>query len=230
MRQSLMILLGVVTLVGGCATKKYVQQQVQPVSSKVDQAAAQNQQQDAQIHSAQTDIATNKSAISATDEKASTADRRAGEAMNRANEVGQKSDQEISQLRNVIANIDDYKVVDQATVHFGFNRSMLTNDAKQQLDELASKTSSYKRYFVAVEGYTDQTGPASYNLQLSRRRADSVVLYLAGQKMVPFYLIHTIGLGEDNPVAAGRTRADRAQNRRVEVKIFSADGVLSGGN
>ena len=52
-----------------------------------------------------------------------------------------------------------------------------------------------KRYFVAVEGYTDTTGTADYNLQLSRRRADAVVLYLSAQKNVPFYQIRTIGSG-----------------------------------
>jgi OmpA-OmpF porin, OOP family len=223
MRQSyLMIMLGVVTLVGGCATKKYVQQQVQPVNSKVDQAVAKNQQQDTQIQSAQSDIQTNKSAISATDEKASTADRRAGEAMDRANAVGQKEDSDITQLRGVIANIDDYKVADQATVHFAFNRANLTNEDKQMLDQLASKVGSYKRYFVAVEGHTDQVGSAAYNLELSRRRADAVVQYLAVEKMVPFYSIHTIGVGKADLANPANTRAARAENRRVEVKIFSA--------
>jgi OmpA-OmpF porin, OOP family len=230
MRQSyLMILLGVAMLVGGCANKKYVQQTVQPVQSKGDQVAAHDTQQDSQVQSAQQDIQANKSAISATDEKASTADRRAGEAMDRANAVGQKADQDISQLRGVIANIDDYKVVDQATVHFAFNRAVLSHDDMQQLDDLASKSGSYKRYFVAVEGHADQVGGAAYNLQLSQRRAEAVVQYLAVQKMVPFYMIHTIGVGKQDLADPANTRAARAENRRVVVKVFSADmGTAAG--
>jgi OmpA-OmpF porin, OOP family len=227
MTQRLLIaMLGATALISGCATKNYVKQNVTPVQDKLNQVSDQVTKQGADLQKTEQDVAKNTQAISATDEKATTADRRAGDAMNRANQANdaaQKDDQEIAQLRGIIANIDDYKVANQATVLFKLNSAVLSDDDKQQLDQIASGTGSLKRYFVAVEGFTDTTGTADYNLQLSRRRADAVVLYLSAQKNVPFYTIRTIGLGENDLVDPGKTAEARAKNRRVEVKIFSAD-------
>ena len=92
---------------------------------------------------------------------------------------------------------------------------------------IASSVGSYKRYFIAVEGFTDSTGGADYNMGLSRRRAEAVVLYLSGDKNVDFNFIHEIGLGDMKPVDSNKTRAGRAKNRRVDVQIYSADAALS---
>jgi OOP family OmpA-OmpF porin len=224
-------MLGATALVSGCATKGYVRQNVTPVQDKLNQVSDQVNKQASDLQKTQQDVSKNTQAISATDEKLTATDRRAGDAMNRANQANdqaQKDDQEIGQLRGVIANIDDYKVSNQATVLFKFNSAELSKEDKQQLDQLVANTGSLKRYFIAVEGYTDTTGDANYNLQLSRRRADAVVVYLSAERKVPFYQIRTIGLGENNLVDAGKTREARAKNRRVEVKIYTADlGVAS---
>ena len=226
----LIAMMGASAFVSGCATKGYVRQNVTPVQEKLNQVSDQVNKVGTDLQKTQQDVSKNTQAISATDEKATAADRRAGDAMNRANQAndqGQKDDQEIAQLRGVIANLDDYKVSNQATVLFKFNSADLSKEDKEQLDQLASNTGSLKRYFVAVEGYTDTIGDANYNLQLSRRRADAVVVYLSAEKKVPFYQIRTIGLGENNLVDPGKTREARAKNRRVEVKIFSADNAVA---
>ena len=226
----MLVIIGATALITGCATKGYVRQNVTPVQDKLNQVADQANKTDANLQKTDQNVQKNTQAISATDEKATTADRRAGDAMNRANQANdaaQKDDQEIAQLRGVIANLDDYKVANQATVLFKFNSAVLSDDDKQQLDQVASNAGSMKKYFIAVEGYTDTIGTADYNLQLSRRRADAVVLYLSAQKNVPFYTIRTIGLGENNLVDPGKTAEARAKNRRVEVKVFSADQALA---
>lgn len=226
----LIAILGATALVSGCATKGYVRQNVTPVQDKLNQVADQVTKQGGDIQKTQQDVQKNTQAISATDEKLAGTDRRANDAMtsaNKANDQAQKDDQEIAQLRGVIANLDDYKVANQATVLFKFNSAELSKDDKDQLDQIASNTSSLKKYFIAVEGYTDTIGDANYNLQLSRRRADAVVVYLSAEKKVPFYQIRTIGLGENNLVDTGKTAQARAKNRRVEVKVFSADAALA---
>jgi len=235
MRHTLLVsLLGVAALVAGCATKNYVRQTVQPVDAKVDQTNATVAKQGIEIDQTQKDVAANTQKINAVDETATSADRRAGDAMNKANQVGQEADQnktDISGVRqalaNTVANLDNYKVMNQATVLFGLNQAKLSADDKAKLDQLAANTSSYKRYFIAVEGYTDQTGPADYNLALSRRRADAVVLYLSGDKNVDFNHIHEIGFGEMKLADTDKTREARAKNRRVEVQIYSADEALA---
>jgi len=103
----------------------------------------------------------------------------------------------------------------------------LTAKDREDLDNLVSNASKNKRYFIAVEGFTDSTGSAQYNEVLSRKRADAVTEYLVAKHDIPIYRIHMIGLASEKPLDDGRTRAARAKNRRVEVKIFSADESYS---
>lgn len=234
------ILSGVV-LAGGCATKKYVRQTTAPIQAKVDQVADQSNKQGQEIQENRTQIKQvddkAQSGISAAQERAQTADTRAGEALTRAGEARTRADQAaemanqntqgLSELRQTVANLDDYKMATEVTIPFSFNQHTLTDQAKQELDQLAANLGKFKRYFIAVEGYTDRTGPASYNQTLSRKRADSVLQYLVAQHDIPIYRIHMIGLGEQKPVEEGQTRAARAKNRRVEVKLFTADQGVS---
>ena len=228
--RSLIVLLGVATLVTGCATKNWVRGTVSPVEAKVDQVSEQANKQGAELSQTRQDVDKNTTAIAATDEKATAADRRAGDALNRAGQADQKATQntqQISALRQTITNLENYKVVQQATVLFAFDRATLQQEHKQQLDQLVSRTSGLKRYFIAIEGYTDPTGDANYNLELSKRRAEAVVQYLAGERDVDFNRIHTIGLGEQKLADTATSRDARARNRRVEVKIYSADEALA---
>jgi outer membrane protein OmpA-like peptidoglycan-associated protein len=133
----------------------------------------------------------------------------------------------LSSLRNVIANIDDYKLQTSATVPFKFNQYILTTEAQEDLDKLAEGVKASRRFFIAVEGFTDDIGNKRYNELLSRRRADSVAEYLVAKHDIPIYRIHMIGLGEEKPVDEGHNREARAKNRRVEVKVFSADQVTA---
>lgn len=235
MKNLSMLMLCAAVLVTGCATKNYVRQTVTPVQTKVDQVADQANKTNTDLAQTKQDVTKNSTAISATDEKATGADRRAGEAMAKATEADNKADQDaknLGMLRQTVMNLDDYKVVNQGSILFGFNKATLSKDDKAQLDMLIGNVSGLKRYFIAVEGYTDTTGDAAYNLELSRRRADAVVQYMAGQKDVDFNHIHTIGLGEQKLADDGKGKDARAKNRRVEVKIYSADGAFSaqGGN
>jgi outer membrane protein OmpA-like peptidoglycan-associated protein len=226
-------------LTGGCATKKYVRNTTAPIQAKVDQVGEQTTQNSQQIKNTQDQVKQvddrAQSGINGANEKASTADQHASDAMNKANQAdqnatqaNQKADQNsqaLASLRNTVANIDDYKLQTSATVPFAFNHWTLTPQAKQDLDNLATQVTSDKRFFIAVEGYTDKSGSREYNETLSRRRADAVVQYLVAKHDIPIYRIHMIGLGEEKPVDEGHNRAARAKNRRVEVKVFSADGV-----
>jgi len=205
----------------GCATKKYVAQSVDPISQKLNQVDQNQQNTQKQLDAAEP-------RISAADEKAGAADARAGDAIGRADAASKKADQVRADLRNElndrIANLDDYKQMGDATVLFKFNSAELSDEAKQQLDELAgSKVGTMKTYFVAIEGFTDKIGPADYNLDLSRRRAQAVQTYLVAEKNVPVYRIQIVGLGKDKPGNEQKTRDDRSKNRRVEVTLFSAD-------
>jgi OmpA-OmpF porin, OOP family len=207
-------------LLGGCATKKYVAQTVDPVNAKVSQVDQNNQKTQKQLDEAEP-------RISAADEKATSADNRATDAIGRADAASKKSDQVRDQLRSElndrIADLDDYKASSPVTVLFKVNSAVLSDDSKQQLDQMSQSVTGAKRYFIAIQGFTDKTGSAEYNLELSRRRAEAVQTYLVGQHNVPVYRIQIVGLGKDKPVNEQKTREERSQNRRVEVTLFSAD-------
>jgi outer membrane protein OmpA-like peptidoglycan-associated protein len=219
MRQYILLLLSGAAPLSGCATKNYVREKVEPLQTKIDQVAQQSSQQGTELQQIQQDIEKNKTAISAVDEKATAADHRATEAISGV----KQTQQEINLLRGVIVNFDAYKVMGQVTVLFPVNSTKLQNQDKYQLDQLAANTNSLKRYFIAVAGFTDQTGSSDYNLALSKRRADAVVQYLAVQRKVPFYQMRTVGLGEQELVDAGASPEARAMSRRVEVRIYSID-------
>jgi outer membrane protein OmpA-like peptidoglycan-associated protein len=231
-------------LAGGCATKKYVRNTTAPIQAKVDQVGAQTATNSKEINETRTEVKAvdekSQAGISAAQERAATADQHAGEAMTkatqadqRAAEAGQKAEanaQGINQLRGVVANLDDYKLQTSATVPFNFNKFTLSSDAQHDLDKLADDVKADKRFFIAVEGFTDSVGTKQYNFELSKKRADAVVNYLVSAHDIPIYRIHMIGLGEEKPVDSARNRAARAKNRRVEVKVFSADQVMASMN
>jgi outer membrane protein OmpA-like peptidoglycan-associated protein len=227
-------LLAATLLTGGCATKKYVQTTTAPIQAKVDQVGDQTTKNGQQIQQTRTDLTANingvderaQNGVSAAKESAMGAQNSAQAAMDKANgatDLANKDSEEIRNLRKVVSNLDDYKQVGDLTVPFAFNKYTLTPKDHEDLDNLVASASKNKHYFVAVEGFTDSTGSSQYNEMLSRKRADAVTEYLVAKHDIPIYRIHVIGLGKEKPVDDGHTRAARAKNRRVEIKIFSAD-------
>src|SRR5205807_7390563 len=100
----------------------------------------------------------------------------------------------------------------------------------EALDKVAAARGNMKRFVIAVEGFTDKVGSADYNNALSQRRANSVVNYLVTKYDIPLYRIYMVGLGSQKPADEGRTREARSKNRRVEVKIYSADQTTASRN
>ena len=228
-------------LTGGCATKKYVRNTTAPIQAKVDQVGEQGNRTATATEENKKEIKAvderAESGISAAKERAMTADNHAGEAMNKANEAATaaadaraKADQnttEITSIRNLVANIDDYKPVAETTVNFAFGKDKLSPEAQAALDKLASDRGSMKRFVIAVEGFTDRVGSTEYNNALSQRRANNVVNYLVTKYDIPLYRIYMVGLGSQKPADEGKTREARSKNRRVEVKIYSADQTMA---
>jgi outer membrane protein OmpA-like peptidoglycan-associated protein len=127
----------------------------------------------------------------------------------------------VDTLQSAVANLDNYRVVTETSVHFGFNKDNLTKQAKEALDQLATDVPNTKGYIITVEGGTDAVGNKDYNYGLSERRADSVIQYLASEHNVPAYKVYVIGLGKDKPVDSNKTAEGRAKNRRVDVRLMT---------
>lgn len=204
----------------GCATKKYVRNQTTPIVNNVNELDDQTAKNTRDIKDVDTRA---QQGIPQVNSKAAAADQKAlaaGQTADQANQSATQAANRVTSLAGTVENLDNYKSVSQTTVLFGFDKSQLTSKDKQKLDDFASQLQSQKHYILQIEGYTDSTGPAQYNYQLSQRRADSVIRYLAQKYDVPGYKIFLIGLGKDNPVARNTTITGRAKNRRVDVRLM----------
>jgi outer membrane protein OmpA-like peptidoglycan-associated protein len=135
----------------------------------------------------------------------------------------------VNQTNERISALDDYTPQETISINFRVNSSVLSRDARAQLDDLANKAMTARGYVIEVSGYTDASGSVDKNRRLSAARADAVVRYLAENHRIPLRRIITpFGYGESNAVADNSTREGRAQNRRVEVKILVNRGLQQG--
>ncbi|HVM93669.1 MAG TPA: OmpA family protein [Terriglobales bacterium] len=220
---TLMLALAVAASIG-CTTKNYVRQQTTPLINKtneLDDMTAQNTKAIKDVDQrAQAGIQTAQNAANTADQKALAAGQSADKAQMAANTASQRVDT----LTDRVINLDNYRPVAETSVHFGFNKDNLTKEAREAIDQLAESVASTKGYIITVEGGTDSVGGSDYNYELSQRRADAVIQYLASEKNIPAYKIYLIGLGKDKPVETNKTREGRAKNRRVDIHLMTNTG------
>jgi OmpA-OmpF porin, OOP family len=217
---SAVLVAGTLPLTVGCATKKYVRNEVTPVVNNVNELDDQTAKNTRDIRDVDS---RSQQGIAQVDSKAGAADQKAlaaGQAADQANQNATQATNRVTSLAGTVENLDNYKPVTDTTVQFAFDKAELTRKDKQTLDDFAGQIQNQKHYIIQVEGYTDSTGAADYNYQLSQRRADAVIHYLATKYNVPAHKIFLIGLGKDNPVAQNTSASGRAKNRRVDVRLM----------
>lgn len=213
--------------VTGCASKKYVRNQTAPIIQHAGQLNDQTAENSRKIHDvdqrAQQGIEKAQSSADSANQNAQNASQQAGTAQNSANDAVNRA----NSLDSVVKDLDNYKQVADVSVHFAFNKAVLTADDRQQLDSFGSQLASNNNYILEVTGGTDSVGPAQYNYDLSQRRADAAVQYLAAKYNIPARKFYLIGIGKDQYVASNKTSADRAKNRRVEIQLLQNVGMQS---
>ena len=219
-----------VALVGvtGCTTKNYVKSQTAPIVEHTNQLEQKTAENNRALHDVD-DRATAgiKQAQGAADQaaqNAQTAGKSAGEAETAANDAVHRADS----LDAVVKGLDNYKQMSNVTVNFGFDKDTLTKDEKEKLDQFAQSLQNAKSYILEVTGGTDSVGSREYNYDLSNRRADAVVQYLASKYGVAAHRFYLIGIGKDKEVAPNNTAEGRKQNRRVEIQMLSNMGSGQG--
>jgi outer membrane protein OmpA-like peptidoglycan-associated protein len=205
----------------GCATKNYVRNQTAPLVEHTDQLEGKTAENNRRIRStdeqAQAGIRQAQGAAEAAGQSAEGANKTAGDAESTANDAVHRADS----LDSVVKGLDNYKPVADVTVTFGFDKSVLTRNDREQLDSFAARVGSAKSYLLEVTGGTDSTGSAQYNYELSQRRADAVVQYLAAKYGIAAHRFYLIGIGKDKEIAPNSSPAGRKQNRRVTVQLLS---------
>jgi OmpA-OmpF porin, OOP family len=157
---------------------------------------------------------------------AKSAQESADNALETAKSVGEQAQNGIRVTNERITSMDDYNVKNSVTVNFKIGSSVLSDKAKEELDKLASDAKTEKGFVIEVAGFASSDGNAAFNQELSQRRADAVIQYLAENYGIPLRrFITPMGLGTKMPVADNNTLAGRIQNRRVEVKILVNKGL-----
>ena len=224
-RTSLTLMLAAVLVTTmGCASKNYVRQQTTPLINKtneLDDLTAKNSRDIKDVDQrAQAGIQAVQARAAEIDQKAVAAGSNADKAQLAANSANQRVDA----LTNTVVNLDNYRPVVETSVHFGFNKDNLTKQAREAIDELAASVANTKGYIITVEGGCDSVGSEDYNYDLSQRRANAVIQYLASEKSIPAHKIYLIGLGKDKPVEPNTTREGRAKNRRVDIRLMTNTG------
>jgi outer membrane protein OmpA-like peptidoglycan-associated protein len=224
----------------GCATKKHVREAIAPVQNQVNQTQSQVATLQKQTDENKQSIGDLDRQVATADEKATDAGKKAAEAAeaaakanaaaaeaaqraDSANSLAQQAQQGVARLDTSFQNLDNFKLVSTEQVHFGLNKSVLSKDEIAKLDDAIQKVGSMKNYVIEVEGYADRTGDRAYNRELSRKRAEAVVHYLAVEHNIPLRSIRELGVGADFPDADNKTREARKENRRVDVKIYQLD-------
>jgi len=227
-------------LSAGCATKKHVREAIAPVQNQLNQTQSQVSALQKETGDQRQAIGDLDRQVATTDEKATEAGRKAAEAAaaaaqanaaaaaaaQKATEAGSAAQQAqtgVARLDATMQNINNYKLVSTDQVHFALGKSVLTKDEQAKLDATIQKLGSMKGYIIEVEGFADRTGSATSNLELSRRRAEAVVHYLAVEHNVPLRSIRQLGVGSDFPDADNKTAEARKENRRVDVKLYQLD-------
>jgi len=209
----------------GCATKKYVNTRTGEVNDKVETLSKT-------VEETQERTRTNEGRIGEVDQKAAAADQKAAAAGQRAEAAGQSAQQ--AQTVAVAAG-QKAEAVDQATRrliyevvlsedqgNFKFGKADLPDEAKAELDKVVAQMKSEpKTYFIEIEGHTDAIGTPMSNERLGLERAEAVKRYFYEAHQVPLHKMNVISYGETKPVAGNKTRAERAQNRRVVIKVLA---------
>ncbi len=122
--------------------------------------------------------------------------------------------------------LTEFDVRGTATVKFDVGSSRVSAKDEEELAKLAQTATGLKGYIIEVMGYADSTGSAAMNTKLSEDCAKAVVTYLIQQGGVPVrHIVAPGAMGEYGAVAPNETRAGRAENRRVEIKILVNKGL-----
>jgi len=206
------------------ARKKYVQRQTQPIRDRVnelDDLTASNSKMIKDVDSR------SQQGIQLASSKANEADQHAIDAGNRAQAAQQTATQantRLSTVEQVVGNIDQYKATTQTEIRFRPGQSVLSQNAKTALDDMATPLKSQRGYIIEVQGFSSGHGQTA--IATSQKMADSVVRYLVLNHDIPVYRIYVVGMGNapvPNASTEEQPKTKRTSGGRVEISLLKND-------
>jgi outer membrane protein OmpA-like peptidoglycan-associated protein len=205
------------------ARKKYVQRQTAPIRDRVNELDELTSANGKAIKDTDTRA---QEGIRLASAKATEADQHAIDAGNKAQMAQQTATQATTRLttvEQVVGNIDQYKAATQTEIRFRTGQTMLSTNAKQALDDLATPLKDQRGYIVEVQGFSSGHGTTA--IATSQKMADAVVRYLVLNHDIPVYRIYVVGMG--NAPVQNADQADAKTKHmsggRVEVSLLKND-------
>jgi len=201
-------LLAASVALAGCAKKSYVQREVGEVNKKVDAVSSE-------VEKTQQRVQQNEVRLDAVDKSAQSG---ISEAKGSAQAAMTKAqDAEKAAKGKLIYTV----TLSNDKVRFPLNKAEISDEAKAMIDEaVAPLVQANRGVYFEIEGHTDSTGEAAYNFTLGEERAMAVRDYIAKKHGIALSRLNVISYGEEKPVTDNKTREDRAQNRRVVIRIL----------
>jgi outer membrane protein OmpA-like peptidoglycan-associated protein len=166
--------------------------------------------------------------------KANEADQHAVDAGNKATQAQTTATQantRLTTVETVVSNIDQYKSTNQTEIRFRAGQTVLSEAAKQAIDQMATPVKSQRGYIIEVQGFS--SGKGSTAIATSRKMADAVVRYLVENHEIPVYRIYVLGMGNAPAPTASADNGEkpkRMSGGRVEISLLKNDlEQLAGG-
>ncbi|HEY6368857.1 MAG TPA: OmpA family protein [Candidatus Binatia bacterium] len=208
--------LGSLLLAQGCiATRDWVKEQMDPVSTRVSQSEERLKQAETQIGS----LGNRTSGIEG----------KLGQFEGRFGQLDAKTDKALNTLANL--RLERRFVIDMKEgANFAFNSVALPAQAQKEIDgflsDLKGDAAGADGTIFLIAGHTDNAGSEDYNYELGKRRADAVSRYLITQKKIDPLKVVSVSYGKSTPMQDNSTSQGRAKNRRVEILVYR-DGITS---
>ena len=201
-----------------CATKKFVRGEVGQVNSKVDTLSRSLEETQERTRANEAKITEVGQAAAAADGKAVQAGSRAEAAASAAAAVNTRADAIEKASKRIVYEV----VLNEEKGNFKFGQAAVPDNVGPELDQLVQQLKANPNGgYIEIEGHTDNVGPKDINYKLGLERAENVKRYLYETHQVPLHKINVISYGEEKPVVDNKTKDNRAQNRRVVIKVIA---------
>ena len=225
MRKFLVAIPIAVIAIGGstaCATKKFVRTSVGEVNGKVDSLGRSVEETQERTRRNEGKITEVDQKAQAAGQSAQQANQAAARAQSTAVEVGTKADARFNAIDAANHRLVYEVVLSEDQGNFKFGQTKLPDEAKLAIDQMVQQLQQDpKNVFIEIEGHTDNVGDRLVNEKVGLARAEAVQRYLYEQYQIPLHKMNIISYGQDKPAAPNKTRAGRAQNRRVVIKVLA---------
>jgi outer membrane protein OmpA-like peptidoglycan-associated protein len=204
------------------ARKKYVQRQTEPIRDRVNELDDLTAANGKSIKDTDSRA---QAGIKMASDKANEADQHAIDAGNKATmaqQTAQQATTRIQTVETVVGNIDQYKASNQTEIRFRPGQSVLSKNAKDALDEMATGVKGQRGYIIEVQGFS--SGKGQIAIQNSQKMAESVVRYLVLNHEIPVYRIYLVGMGNAPTGTTDDTaKTKHASGGRVEISLLKND-------